>query len=204
MKSALIVVDYQNDFVEGGNFPINGGKSILPKINELVDQFELVIYTKDWHPANHKSFASNHEGKKIFDIIELNGEDQKLWPNHCIQGTPGSDFVPGLKMHRKMYIFKKGLDSEIDNYSAFYDNQRKNSTELADFLRMLGIETVFICGLATDYCVKNTALDAKREKFEAVIIEDACAAMDPNFNIYDLCYEYEIGVLKTEDVNLIK
>jgi nicotinamidase/pyrazinamidase len=199
---ALIVVDYQNDFVEGGSLEVKGGKAILPNINNLIEQFDLVIYTKDWHPKDHKSFASNHKNKQPFEEKKVNGIKQILWPDHCIQNTQGADFVEGLNIHKNMYIFKKGLDKEVDSYSAFIDNNNNNDTGLNDFLKERNIETVIICGLAGDVCVFATAKDAKKRDFNVIVVEDAIACVDPNFDMYEYTKE-GIGVLETEDIKLI-
>jgi len=200
---ALIVVDYQNDFVEGGSLEVKGALSLLPKINELIDMFDVVVYTKDWHPRNHKAFASNYDDKEVFDVIELDDEEQRLWPDHCIQDTKGADFVEGLTMHPNMYIFKKGLDPEVDDYSGFYDANQKNSTGLTEFLENRNIESVFICGLALDYCVKATAEDAKEEGFQVSVVNDAVEQVEPFFNISRWGIEAEIGVLNVEDMKLV-
>jgi nicotinamidase/pyrazinamidase len=202
---ALIVVDYQNDFVEGGSLEVKGGRALLPKINSLIGQFDLAIYTKDWHPAEHKSFAINHEDKNVFDVIDLNGKPQVLWPVHCVEGTQGAAFVEGLEMHPNMYIFKKGLDPEVDSYSAFYDNNKKNDSGLKKFLKERGVESVFIAGLCADYCIISTAKDAAKAGFETTIISDATESVDKNFNLTQACFQAkeDIYILQTEDINLI-
>jgi nicotinamidase/pyrazinamidase len=185
---ALIVVDVQNDFCPGGSLAVPEGDTIIPVINKLLSQFDLVIFTKDWHPANHFGFASRHKGYKPFmhlmvyqnsggfggtmDISEANQLDMGiLWPDHCVQDTPGADFHKDLDLGKckgEFYIFKKGMDIHEQGYSAF------ESPELASFLDGKGISELFICGLATDYCVKNTALDAVEEGFQVTVFKDAC------------------------------
>jgi nicotinamidase/pyrazinamidase len=178
--NALILVDIQQDFIPGGSLAVPLGDQIIPLVNELQQAFELVVATQDWHPGNHKSFASNHEGKNPFEKTLLHGLDQVLWPDHCIQGTSGAEFAPGLSMNNVEAIFRKGMDPEIDSYSGFYDNGYKRSTGLAGYLRERKVTKVFVCGLAADFCVYFTAKDALRENFETYIIEDATRAIDPN------------------------
>jgi nicotinamidase/pyrazinamidase len=182
---ALIIVDAQNDFMPGGALAVKEGDRIIPVINSLLPKFDLVIFTKDWHPSNHKSFASQHEGAKEFDMIDLNGLDQVLWPDHCVQNTPGADLHPDIdfgKIKGDFYIFKKGMDPETDSYSGFYDNGRKNSTGLKEFLEERGVAQTYICGLALDYCVSYTAIDSAMEGFKTCVIEDATKSIDPDIN----------------------
>lgn len=177
--NALILVDIQNDFIPGGSLAVPSGDQIIPLVNELLQSFELVVATQDWHPRHHKSFASNHTGKKPFEKILLHGLDQVLWPDHCIQGTFGAEFSAKLKMDKVEAVFRKGMDPEIDSYSGFYDNGHKRSTGLAGYLRERKVTKVYICGLAADYCVSYTAKDALKENFETYIIEDATRPIDP-------------------------
>jgi nicotinamidase/pyrazinamidase len=176
--NALILIDIQNDFVPGGNLAVSSGDQIIPLVNALQSSFTLVVATQDWHPANHKSFASNHPGKKPFEKIMLNDLEQVLWPDHCVQGTAGAAFHPGLQMNQVEAIFRKGMDPEIDSYSGFFDNGQKKSTGLSGYLRDRKVDKVFICGLAGDYCVAYTAKDALRENFKTFIIEDATRPID--------------------------
>lgn len=176
--NALILVDIQNDFIPGGRLAVPSGDEIIPLVNDLQASFELVVATQDWHPQNHKSFASNHTGKKPFERIQLHGMDQVLWPDHCIQGTPGAEFSAGLNMNKVEGIFRKGMDPEIDSYSGFYDNGYKRSTGLAGYLRERKATRLFVCGLAGDYCVFFTAKDALKENFETYIIDDATRPID--------------------------
>ncbi|MDX1754362.1 MAG: bifunctional nicotinamidase/pyrazinamidase [Salinimicrobium sediminis] len=175
----LIIVDAQIDFMPGGALEVKGGDRIIPVINKILPQFDLVVATQDWHPANHKSFAVNHSGKKEFEIIELNGLEQKLWPPHCVQETKGADFHPDLKTGRIEAIFRKGMDPEIDSYSGFYDNGHKKSTGLSGYLREKGATELYFCGLAADICVYFSLLDALKEGFSATLIEDAAVPLIP-------------------------
>ena len=177
---ALILVDIQNDFVPGGALAVPGGDEILPVVNRLQDSFGLIVATQDWHPANHKSFANNHAGKKAFDKVIMHGMDQVLWPDHCIQGSPGAELHRDLNLNQVEAIFRKGMDAEIDSYSGFYDNGYKKSTGLAGYLRERKVKKVYVCGLAADYCVFYTVKDALKENFETYIIEDATRAIDAN------------------------
>jgi nicotinamidase/pyrazinamidase len=168
---ALIVVDVQNDFVTG-SLAVPDGAAVVPVVNRLREAFATVVFTKDWHPANHGSFAVHHPGKQAFEQIELNGLPQTLWPVHCVQGEAGAELVAGLNTG-SAHVFLKGTDPEIDSYSGFFDNGRRKATGLGEFLKTNGITDVFVCGLATDYCVKATALDAARLGFQTHLIEDA-------------------------------
>lgn len=173
---ALLVIDVQYDFLEGGSLEVKDSNKIIPIINKLTKskEFDLVIFTKDWHPSNHKSFASQHSGKNMFDLIELNGIPQVLWPNHCVQNTHGSEFHHNLDLNiPNLYIFKKGMNPDVDSYSAFYENDHKTSTGLTDFLKEQGVTDIFITGLATDYCVKYTAIDGCKDGFKTTVIIDA-------------------------------
>lgn len=170
---ALIIVDVQNDFTTGGRLAVEGGEDIIPAVNRLQQAFDLVVATQDWHPPDHKSFASNHRGRKPFDRILLNGLEQVLWPDHCVQGSAGADFHHQLDMNRVAAIFRKGTDSEVDSYSGFYDNGRIHTTGLAGYLGERKVREVFVVGLAADYCVYYTARDALTEGFQSNVIEDA-------------------------------
>lgn len=184
-KNVLIVVDAQYDFMPGGALAVENGDKIVPVINKLLPNFDLIIFTKDWHPANHKSFASQHDDKNPFDMIDLNGLDQVLWPDHCVQKTRGSDIHDNIdfgKIKGDFYIFKKGMDPEVDSYSGFYDNGRINSTGLKDFLEERGITKTFICGLALDFCVEYTAIDSAMEGFDTVLIKDGTRSLKPNID----------------------
>ncbi len=174
----LVIVDVQNDFVPGGALAVPCGNEVVPVINELLPHFDLVVATQDWHPKDHKSFASNHEDKEVFDIIELEGLEQKLWPDHCVQDTPGANFVTTLEIKPVEAIFRKGMNPEIDSYSGFYDNGHKKSTGLAGYLKEKGASELYFCGLAGDICVYFTLMDALKEGFTATLIEDASKPLD--------------------------
>ncbi|MEA2734930.1 MAG: nicotinamidase/pyrazinamidase [Humisphaera sp.] len=171
--SALILVDLQNDFVPGGALAVRGGDAVVPIANRVQRAFDLIVASKDWHPRDHGSFAANHPGREVGDVIDLHGLPQILWPVHCVQETRGADFVPGLDTSRIDRVFLKGTDKEIDSYSAFFDNGHRKSTGMAEYLRERGVRDVYVCGLASDYCVKFTALDAQQLGFQVHLIEDA-------------------------------
>src|SRR6267378_2531986 len=170
---ALILVDIQNDFLPGGALAVPDGDAVIPIANQIQGAFPLVVATQDWHPANHGSFAANHLGRKVFEQIELNGLPQTLWPVHCVQGTPGAELAPGLRRDRIAKVFPKGTDPGIDSYSGLFDNGHRKATGLGDWLQTNGVTEVYVCGLATDYCVKFTALDAAQLGFKTYFIEDA-------------------------------
>ena len=170
---ALILVDIQNDFLPGGALAVPDGDKIIPVVNELLPRFPIVVATQDWHPANHGSFAASHPGKKLFEQIDLNGLPQTLWPVHCVQDTPGVELSPGLQWERIVKIFPKGTDAGIDSYSGLFDNGHRKSTGLGEWLKAKGVAEVFVCGLATDYCVKFTALDAVQAGFKTSFVQDA-------------------------------
>lgn len=170
---ALILVDLQNDFLPGGALAVPDGDKIIPIVNALQEMFPLVVATQDWHPANHGSFAANHPGKNPFEEIELNGLPQTLWPVHCVQGSQGAELAATLNRKRIAKIFPKGTDPGIDSYSGFFDNGHRKSTGMGEWLKSQGVTEVFVCGLATDYCVKFTALDAMQMGFKTHLIEDA-------------------------------
>jgi nicotinamidase/pyrazinamidase len=176
--NALILVDVQNDFVPGGALPVSEGGQIVPIVNRLQAQFDLVVATQDWHPANHGSFAANHPGKKPGEVIDLDGMRQILWPVHCVQNSAGAAFVPALNMKQVAEVFQKGTDAQIDSYSGFFDNGHRKVTGLADFLKARKVTDVFIAGLATDYCVKFTALDAVGLGFKTHLVKEACRGVD--------------------------
>jgi len=170
---ALVIVDIQNDFLPGGSLAVPHGDKIVPVINELQKYFELTVATQDWHPTDHKSFASNHPNKKPFEVIELNGLKQTLWPDHCVQGTAGANFSSQLNLNKVEAIFRKGTNAEVDSYSGFYDNGHLKSTGLAGYFRDKKIDEVFVTGLCGDICVFFTAMDSLQEGFKTYIIEDA-------------------------------
>ena len=169
----LILVDIQNDFLPGGALAVPDGDKVIPVANKLQPLFPLVVATQDWHPANHGSFAVSHPGKKIFEQVELNGLPQTLWPVHCVQNTKGAELAAALNRDRIAKVFTKGTDPGIDSYSGLFDNGHRKSTGLGEWLKAQGIIEVYVCGLATDYCVKFTALDAVQFGFKTHFIEDA-------------------------------
>ena len=179
-KSALIVVDVQNCFVDGGTLPVKGGAEIVPVINKLATAFENVVVTQDWHTPGHTSFASAHAGKKPFETTQLAYGTQVLWPDHCVQGSDDAALVNGLKLPNAELVIRKGFHKDVDSYSAFEEADRKTSTGLGAYLKAREIDTVFICGLATDFCVAWTALDARKAGFTAYVIEDAARGIDLN------------------------
>jgi len=179
----LIVVDVQNDFCPGGSLPVPHGDEVVPTVNELGQRFRHVVLTQDWHPPEHRSFASTHPGRHAFQSIELAYGPQVLWPDHCVQGTAGAEFQAGLQIPRAELILRKGYRRDIDSYSAFYENDHTTPTGLAGYLRERGLTRVFLAGLAFDFCVRFSAADARRVGFEVVVIEDACRGMDMNGSV---------------------
>lgn len=194
---ALILVDLQNDFLPGGSLAVPEGDLIIPLVNKLQPQFDLVVATQDWHPANHLSFASNHKEHNPFDVIDLYGIEQVLWPNHCIQGSEGSQFANNLNMNQVAAIFRKGMDRNVDSYSGFYDNGRRTNTGLSAYLTSKGVKQVYVCGLAADYCVYYTAKDAQQEGFKTFYITDATKAISQE------TYDQAILDLKKHQVKII-
>jgi nicotinamidase/pyrazinamidase len=177
-QDILLVVDIQNDFCPGGNLAVPHGDEIVPLVNRLGEKFDHAVLTQDWHPRDHLSFASAHPGKKPYDIVTLSYGSQILWPDHCVQGTPGAEFRKDLKVPRAELVLRKGYHREIDSYSAFFENDRKTHTGLAGYLRERGFNRVFLVGLAFDFCVRYSAEDAKTMGFDVVVIEDACRGID--------------------------
>ena len=175
---ALIVVDVQNDFCPGGRLAVQKGDEVVPVINALAQRFENVVLTQDWHPAGHRSFATSHPGKKPFDSIELAYGEQILWPDHCVQGGDGAALHKDLSVPHAQLVVRKGFRMEVDSYSAFLEADRKSRTGLEGYLHERGVKRVFVCGLATDFCVAWTALDARKLGFSAAVVEDACRAID--------------------------
>jgi nicotinamidase/pyrazinamidase len=176
--NALILVDLQNDFLPGGALPVPDGDAVIPIANRVQGAFELIVATQDWHPTNHGSFAANQPGRKPGDLGELGGLPQVLWPVHCVQNTGGAAFAPGLETRRVTRIFPKGTDPTIDSYSGFFDNGHRKATGLGDYLHSRGVTDVFILGLATDYCVKATALDARQLGFTTHLILGGCRGVN--------------------------
>jgi nicotinamidase/pyrazinamidase len=174
MTTALILVDIQNDFCPGGALAVPHGDAVVAPANRLIARAALVVATQDWHPAAHGSFAVNQPGAAPFALGELGGLPQVMWPTHCVQWTGGAQFHPGLETARIARVFPKGTDPGIDSYSGFFDNGRRKATGLGEWLRAQGVDAVQVCGLATDYCVKATAIDAAQLGFRATLVEDAC------------------------------
>jgi nicotinamidase/pyrazinamidase len=177
---ALILVDIQNDFLPGGALAVPQGDAVIPAANALQTEFGLIVATQDWHPANHASFAANYPGKKIYDQIELNGLSQTLWPVHCVQNTHGAELAASLRKQSITKIFQKGADAKIDSYSGFFDNGHQRSTGMGDWLKARGVTDTYVCGLATDYCVKFTALDGLQLGFKVFVVKDACRGVNLN------------------------
>lgn len=175
---ALIVIDVQNDFCPGGALAVEAGDEVVPVINRLIQRFDHVMLTQDWHPAEHSSFASSHDGKAPFEAIEMPYGEQTLWPEHCVQGTTGAAFHGGLEWTRAELVIRKGFRKGIDSYSAFFENDHETPTGLAGYLRERGIGKVTLVGLATDFCVAFSALDAQRQEFEATVVLEACRGID--------------------------
>ncbi|TMJ58219.1 MAG: bifunctional nicotinamidase/pyrazinamidase [Alphaproteobacteria bacterium] len=174
----LLVIDVQNDFCPGGALAVTDGDAVVPVINRLAEGFGHVALTQDWHPAGHSSFATAHPGSAAFDTISMPYGPQTLWPDHCVQGTAGAAFHPQLDTRRAELVIRKGFRAEIDSYSAFYENDRRTPTGLAGYLRDRGLRRIFLAGLATDYCVYYSALDARRLGFDSIVIEAGCRAID--------------------------
>jgi nicotinamidase/pyrazinamidase len=199
MKEALILVDIQNDFCPGGSLAVDEGDKIVPVVNALQKKFDLVVATQDWHPSDHISFAANHQNKNPGEFIPLGDAQQILWPVHCAQGSKGAEFVESLDKERINKVFRKGTDKMVDSYSGFFDNDHKSSTGLADFLKAKGVEEVYVTGLATDYCVKYTALDAAMLGLKTNVVLDACRGV--NLNAGDV--EKAVAEMKAAGINVI-
>jgi len=174
----LLVIDVQTDFCPGGGLAVADGDAVVPVVNRLAAQFAHVVLTQDWHPAGHSSFASQHTGTAPFQSITMPYGPQTLWPDHCVQGTPGAAFHPALEADRAELIIRKGFRREIDSYSAFFENDRTTPTGLAGYLRERGLTRLFLVGLATDFCVHYSAMDARRLGFQAIVVDAGCRAID--------------------------
>lgn len=175
---ALVLVDLQYDFMPGGALAVSLGDEVVPVATALVPKFDVVIATQDWHPRDHASFAVNHPGRNVGEVIELDGLPQVLWPAHCVQGTRGAELHEAIDKKRVTAVFRKGIDPTIDSYSGFFDNGHKKATGLGDWLRERKIGKLWVMGLATDYCVKFTVLDARQLGLEVVLVEDGCRAVN--------------------------
>ena len=178
IKDALIVVDVQNDFCPGGRLAVQKGDEVVPLVNAFAKRFENVVLTQDWHPPGHRSFATSHPGRKPFDSVKLAYGEQVLWPDHCVQGSDGAALHKDLCVPHAQLVLRKGHHRDVDSYSAFLEADRKTRTGLEGYLEERGIKRVFVCGLATDFCVAWTALDARKLGFAALVVEDACRAID--------------------------
>jgi nicotinamidase/pyrazinamidase len=199
-QDALIVVDVQNDFCAGGALPVPDGDAVIPVILAIADRVEHILLTQDWHPPGHCSFASSHPGRKPFDIDPVSGE--RLWPDHCVQGMRGSEFNPSLQLSRAELILRKGVRKQIDSYSAFFENDHATPTGLAGYGRERGFRRFFFAGLAFDFCVGFSALDARRCGFEAVVIRDACRGIDADESMAMEAKLAGAGVALVESRNL--
>jgi nicotinamidase/pyrazinamidase len=179
----LIVIDVQNCFVAGGTLAVKNGEEVVPVINRIAVAFQNVVVTQDWHPPGHASFASSHPGKKPFETVKLSYGNQVLWPDHCVQGTPDAALDRDLDIPQVEMILRKGFHKDVDSYSAFVEADRKTKTGLQGYLEQRGIKTLFVAGLATDFCVAWTALDARKAGFETYVIDDACRGIDLNGSV---------------------
>jgi nicotinamidase/pyrazinamidase len=175
---ALVLVDIQNDFLPGGALAVREGDRVVPVANLFMAQFEIVVATQDWHPASHGSFAANHAGRKVGEVIELEGLEQVLWPVHCVQGTRGAEFGAGLELGRIGHVTRKGMDPRVDSYSGFFDNGHRRETDLDGVLKSRGVTELFVMGLATDYCVKFTALDGRALGYRVHLLLDGCRGVE--------------------------
>lgn len=175
---ALIVIDLQNDFCPGGALAVAGGDEIVPLVNAMIDEFDHVVLTQDWHPEGHSSFASQHDGKNPFESVSMPYGEQTLWPDHCVQGTRGAEFHAGLEWTKAELVVRKGFRKAIDSYSAFFENDHKTPTGLGGYLKERGISDLTLVGLATDFCVAYSAIDAAKLGFQATVVMDGCRAID--------------------------
>ena len=175
---ALLVIDVQNDFCPGGSLAVEQGDQVVPVVNALMPRFSLVVATQDWHPPDHVSFASSHSGLKPLDVVQADGIEQVLWPDHCVQGTRGAELHPRLDARRIGLLLRKGMRTVLDSYSAFFENDRRTDTGLRHYLKGMKVRELVICGLATDYCVLASAMDARRLGFRVSLVSDACRGVD--------------------------
>jgi nicotinamidase/pyrazinamidase len=199
----LLVIDVQNDFCPGGALAVKDGDAVIPVIHRVAPLFEHVILTQDWHSPHHASFAHAHPGRQAFENVQVSYGEQTLWPDHCVQGTRGAEFHPDLKLSQAELILRKGFRPEIDSYSAFFENDRVTATGLCGYLRERKLTRVFAVGLAYDYCVGYSALDARRLGFEATVIRDACRAIDLNGSVARMEAEFAqagVGVIDSADL----
>jgi len=199
----LLVIDVQNDFCPGGHLAVSGGHDIVPVVNSLIGKFDHAVLTQDWHPAGHSSFASSHEGKYPFSEIQMPYGPQTLWPDHCIQGSSGAEFHAGLQWSKAEMVIRKGYRSEVDSYSAFFENDHKTPIGLTGYLQERRLTRVFCCGLAFDFCVRFSAEDARSQGFECMVIEDACQAIDMDGTAdatRDAFAERSIGLINASEI----
>ena len=196
-KRALILIDMQYDFLPGGSLAVPDGNEVIPVINRIQHDFDLVVATQDWHPDGHRSFASSHPGKKEYDVISLRGQNQVLWPDHCVQGSQGAELTNLLDWRQVAAIFRKGMDPMVDSYSGFYDNHRLNRTGLAGYLRELKVTDIYVAGLAADYCVYYTARDGQELGFNAHFVENATKAIAKE------TYDKALDDMKTRGVEIV-
>ncbi|MEY4982988.1 MAG: hypothetical protein RIR62_1254 [Pseudomonadota bacterium] len=196
---ALIVIDVQNDFCPGGALAVAGGDAIIPRINALMDTFQTVVLTQDWHPADHASFAANHAGAAPFSLTQMPYGPQVLWPTHCVQGTTGAAFHPALRTDPAQLVIRKGFRPAIDSYSAFFENDQTTPTGLEGYLRSRGVTRVTLVGLATDYCVAYSALDAAKLGFAATVVMGACRAIDLNGSLAEAQAKMRAATVALED-----
>jgi nicotinamidase/pyrazinamidase len=204
-QDVLLVIDVQNDFCPGGALAVAEGSAVIAPVLRCMQCFEHIVLTQDWHPADHFSFASAHPGKKPFEQIESSYGPQTLWPDHCVQGARGAEFHPQLNLTRAELILRKGFRRTIDSYSAFFENDRTTPTGLAGYLRERGFARVFLAGLAYDYCVGYSALDARRLGFEALVLRDACRAIDLNGSVAAIDAEFaraDVVLLDSENLTI--
>jgi nicotinamidase/pyrazinamidase len=177
-KKALVLVDLQYDFCPGGALAVPRGDDTIEIANRVARRFDLVVATQDWHPPDHGSFAANQPGGKPYDVVDLDGLEQVLWPVHCVQGSRGAELCAELERDRIARVFQKGTDPRVDSYSGFHDNGRRNSTGMGEWLKEQGVDTIYVLGLATDYCVKFTALDGAQDGFAVYLVADGCRAVE--------------------------
>ena len=189
--SALLVIDVQNDFCEGGALEVSAGSEVVKPINELMENFDTIVLSQDWHPSNHHSFAISHADAEPYDVVDKTYGKQVLWPSHCVQGSAGAEFHNSLKSDRAHLVVRKGYRKTIDSYSAFYENDKKTVTGLDGYLRSKGVEAVTICGLALDFCVFYTAIDARKLGYDVTVETAACRAIDLNGSLEAALREME-------------
>lgn len=198
----LLVVDVQNDFCPGGSLAVEQGDEVVPVINGIMPKFDRVVATQDWHPRDHVSFASTHPGRKVLDVVNADGIEQVLWPDHCIQGTRGAELHPRLEVGRIELVLRKGMRRRLDSYSVFFENDHVTDTGLRWYLQGMGVDTVFVCGLTTDYCVRASALDARRLGLSVTVIRDACRGVDfPKGSIEKSIMEMEKAGVRLADAS---